>query len=134
MIRWQVLECSKCKMPFALTEELHAVALQRREEMLFYCPNGHPQHFVRGESEVAKLRRERDRAIQDQARLAQERDQAMAAADEAERAVKRMKKRASAGVCQCCNRRFANMAAHMRTKHPEFVADNVVKMKNAKAK
>lgn len=134
MVEWRTLTCYTCKTPFAMTAELYAVANERCEQMRFYCPHGHPQHFVRGESEVDKMRRERDRAIQDKARLAQERDEAKAAAQKAERAARRMKKRASAGVCQCCNRSFANMAAHMRTKHPEFVADNVVKINKATTK
>lgn len=33
----------------------------------------------------------------------------------------RMKNRAAAGVCPCCNRTFKQLAAHMKNKHPDFV-------------
>lgn len=32
----------------------------------------------------------------------------------------RMKNRIANGVCPCCNRHFANVQRHIRTKHPEF--------------
>lgn len=57
---WYVETCCKCKTQFCFTDEFRRVALERCEEMQFYCPHGHPQHYVRGESELDKLRRERD--------------------------------------------------------------------------
>lgn len=32
----------------------------------------------------------------------------------------KLKKRASAGICPCCNRTVSQMARHMKSKHPEF--------------
>lgn len=32
----------------------------------------------------------------------------------------RLKNRAAAGVCPCCNRTFKQLAAHMKTKHPTW--------------
>lgn len=101
---------------------------QRRDgQGSHYCPNGHSLSFK--ESENTRLRRERDRLVQDQARL----EEGIASRDRelvAERnKAKRAAKRISAGVCPCCTRNFVNMARHMKTKHPEFGADNVVKMK-----
>ena len=29
--------------------------------------------------------------------------------------------RVAEGVCNCCNRKFVNVARHMKTKHPAFV-------------
>ena len=34
--------------------------------------------------------------------------------------VTKLRKRASAGVCPCCNRSFQNLRRHMKTKHPDF--------------
>jgi hypothetical protein len=112
-----------------MTTELYNIARQRCEKMQFYCPHGHAQHYVRGESELDKMRRERDRAVQDQARLEIERDVARAEVDKAAKSIKRMKKRANAGVCPCCNRTFSNMGAHMKTQHPDYESENVVKLK-----
>lgn len=47
----------------------------------------------------------------------------------AERKLATHKKRASAGVCPCCNRTVSQMARHMQAKHPDY---NVVPLKVAK--
>lgn len=96
-----------------------------------YCPNGHSLSFQTTENE--RLRRERDRLVQQQAQLQDEiaeRDRLLTA--ERNKA-KRAEKRAKAGVCPCCTRTFTNMSRHMKTKHPEFGAANVVKLSAAKA-
>jgi hypothetical protein len=37
--------------------------------------------------------------------------------------VTRLKNRAAAGVCPCCNRHFTALERHMKTKHPEFTSE-----------
>jgi hypothetical protein len=74
------------------------------------------------------LRRERDRLKQDTARLEEEASLARVRAEKAEAAAKRLKKRASAGTCPCCSRTFANMAEHMKQKHPELLAEGGTKV------
>lgn len=93
----------------------------RNEGGYHYCPNGHTWGWAKDGCEREKLRRERDRLKQDAARLEDERRAAIARAEQAEQANKRLHKRASAGVCPCCNRTFTNMARHMKTKHPNVV-------------
>ena len=114
----------------------------------FYCPRGHGQHYNRGPSEADKLRQERDRLKQDAARkdevIAYERRCRELADQRAERSkrqtaaakgqVTRLKNRASAGVCPCCNRQFQNLKRHMDSQHPDFAseaqdADNVVPLR-----
>lgn len=34
--------------------------------------------------------------------------------------VTKLRKRAKAGVCPCCNRTFVGLQRHMAQKHPEF--------------
>lgn len=107
---------------------------KRETHSRFYCPNGHGQSFT-AESEVEKLRRERDNAKQQIARAEQEASEAYAAAAKAERESKRLKKRAAAGTCPCCQRSFSNMNTHMRKQHPNFVAEavqNVVPLRKTK--
>jgi hypothetical protein len=101
---------------------------RREDGGSFYCPNGHSLSF--GEGENTKLRRERDRLKQEQARLEEETQLAWKAEGEqraraakAEKRVTQQNKRAAAGTCPCCQRTFSNMATHMKQKHPEFVAD-----------
>jgi hypothetical protein len=35
----------------------------------------------------------------------------------------RIKNRIKHGVCPCCTRTFANLAAHMKNKHPDYVKE-----------
>lgn len=42
--------------------------------------------------------------------------------------------RAQGGACPCCNRTFADMARHMKTKHPDFDPNKVVDIATAKKK
>lgn len=109
-----------------MSDVVYKAALERREGMQFYCPNGHPQHYVSGESECTTLRRERDRLKQEQARLQDairhERERAEHERNRAngyKGAATRMKNRARAGVCPCCNRHFVNLERHMTAKHSE---------------
>lgn len=115
------IECCNCAIIFGVPDRWQKHRTQDKQQ--FFCPNGHPQSY--SESVLDKVRRERDRAVQEQTRLAEE-NQAK------EKEIKKLKKRASAGTCPCCTRTFSNMARHMKTKHPEMLASNVVKMKAAK--
>jgi hypothetical protein len=131
-------KCWKCGCQVMLPDELYSAA-KRTTNVSFFCAYGHKAIFPEGETESAKLRRERDVLKQQQARLEDEAKQAWATAtaqrkraDKAERATKRLKKRASAGTCPCCSRTFSNMSEHMKRQHPTFVAEggaNVVSMK-----
>ena len=86
---------------------------------MIYCPHGHTLTWK--ETEVDRLRRERDRLKQDAARIEDERSQATMRAERAEAATRKLQKRAAAGVCPCCNRTFLNMQRHMKSKHPNVV-------------
>ena len=84
------------------------------------------------ESEADQLRRERDRLKQ---QLAQKDDEIRVQRDcreAAERSasarkgqITKLKKRAAAGVCPCCNRSFENLRRHIDSQHPGFVAEEV---------
>lgn len=86
-----------------------------------FCPNGHSWGWSQQTCEREKLRQERDRLKQSNARLEEEANLAVIRAEKAETAHRKLKKRASAGTCPCCSRTFANMATHMKRQHPEFV-------------
>jgi hypothetical protein len=103
--------CITCGVAFVVP----AVVADKHYEQggFHHCPNGHSQGWPKEGSENAQLRRERDRLRQQAARLEQERD-------EAEAKLRRMRGRAAAGMCPCCKRSFANMARHMKTKHPDY--------------
>ena len=107
-----VEDCCNCFIPFAMTSEFEA--RRRKDKATFYCPNGHPQHYL-GKSDEQKLRE-----AQQQLASANEDARIQAArASKAEAEAARLKKRASGGVCPCCNRSFVQLARHMKTKHPD---------------
>ena len=128
-----VLTCcqSDCGISFAVPNWWESG--KRQTHSWFFCPNGHRQHFSQ-ESDLEKARRERDIARQQVARAEQEAAEARRGWEKSEREAKKLKKRASAGTCPCCQRTFSNMATHMKRQHPQFVADdaqNVVPLKRA---
>lgn len=92
------------------------------------CPNGHAWQYTT--SEADKLRAERDRLKQNEAylndrvrELVDARDRETRRVTAAKGQITKLKKRASNGVCPCCNRTFADLARHMAGKHPGFVAE-----------
>lgn len=103
-----------------------------RSHQTFYCIWGHPQSYIEGDSEETKLRRERDRLKQEAARLEDEKRIAWRTAAAAERRVSaakgqitKLRKRAAAGVCPCCNRQFVDLHRHMEAKHKGFASEAV---------
>jgi hypothetical protein len=130
-VELEVEHCSQCGIAFAVPADFQRRRLRLRDT--FFCPAGHALHYL-GEPEETTLRRERDRLKQALAQKDDEINEARAgwreAADtalaERRRAngykghATRITKRAKAGVCPCCNRTFAALAAHMKTEHPDF--------------
>lgn len=127
--------CCTCKVEFGLSNEFYKTARQMAEQMNWYCPAGHKQHFSSGETEVDRLRRERNQLKQRGAmqqdiinEIAGERDAAQRSAAGYKGVATRMKNRAKAGVCPCCNRTFQNLARHMKSQHTEEDLTNVVEL------
>lgn len=124
--------CCNCKTQFWLPDELNTAASASRgpKGIQFYCPYGHGQHYLIGESEEDKLRRERDRLAQRVAQRDDEiqrqremREAAERRASAARGQVTKIKNRVGHGVCPCCNRTFENLARHMAHQHPTFTAE-----------
>lgn len=117
-----VSDCANCGVIFAMPRDLE----QRRREdhRAFYCPNGHNLVFA-GPSKAEKdAEAARKQAARLRTLLLAEQDQAEAArreAAEARASEARLRWRVGNGVCPCCQRSFSALAAHVATKHPEFV-------------
>jgi hypothetical protein len=121
--------CFRCKCDIFLPDSLHDAA-RRSERISFWCPYGHEQHFPAGETDEAKLRRERDRLAQQIAQRDDEIARQRRLREEAERSltatkgvVTRMRNRVGHGICPCCTRTFGNLQRHMKTQHPTYVAE-----------
>lgn len=129
--------CYRCKTDFGLSET-HYRAAKASEKVEFFCSYGHGQVFREGPTEADLLRRERDRLKQkiaekeDEARMAwktaeragEERQAAERRASAARGQVTRLKNRAAAGLCPCCNRSFVNLQRHMAMQHKDFRAED----------
>lgn len=108
------LRCSDCGVTYFFPERW---CCERADDKRGWnCPNGHGQVFR--ESEADRLRRERDRLKQETSRLEDENRLERERAERAEAVAARLRKRIRRGVCPCCNRTFANVARHMKSKHP----------------
>ncbi|THK37666.1 hypothetical protein EHS39_13610 [Ensifer sp. MPMI2T] len=115
--------CPACATGHAFPQALYDAGMIRRDGLSIYCPNGHPWHYTKGETEIVRLRRERDRLQQKLAEVADERDAAIRCAEANAGKVRRLETRSRNGLCPCCNRSFVNLRRHVATKHPEFRAN-----------
>lgn len=130
MSKFVEIHCYRCKEPFGLASSTYDTLKRQADNGTFYCPHGHSQCFPAGETEAEKLRRERDQLKQ---RIAMEQDwrseaEARAEAERRRAAAfkgqaTRLRTRAKAGICPCCNRHFTALERHMATKHPGFQAE-----------
>lgn len=117
--------CCNCGMPFAFTAEFKAE--RKRKGDTFYCPNGHPQHYV--ESDEARHKREVEELNRKLANREWELQMATSATISLKRQLtgtknklKKVEARVSHGACPCCNRQFKNLQRHMESKHSDYVA------------
>lgn len=122
-------ECYLCGVTFAMPDSMQDN--RRRDRKDFYCPNGHGQHYL-GKTAEQKLREQleeeqrrlvRERASRDRAEADANHQRRKAAAARGQ--VTKIKRRVGKGVCPCCTRSFANLAAHMAGQHPDFAAPEV---------
>lgn len=111
------MHCGECDITFAVPDSFKEERLNSGQA--WYCPNGHGRVFK--ETEADRLRRRLRSLEATNTHLEDQR----AAAERQARAYKghatRLKKRAAAGVCPCCDRSFQNVARHMASQHPDFV-------------
>ena len=114
--------CINCGVLFALDSDYRTE--RRRDHRNFYCPNGHPQHYV-DKSDADKLREAEVRIARLDRRLANvdedlrsERASHRATAGHLTRAKKQLA-RVDKGVCPHCHRHFVNVERHMQSKHSD---------------
>jgi hypothetical protein len=98
---------------------------RRRDHATWYCPNGHRRCWP-SKSDIEKLQEQLATA---NGNLNYYRDLSRRRSEEIGRIerqrtslrgqVTKLKKRATAGMCAFCHRRFGDYASHMATKHPK---------------
>lgn len=120
--------CCFCFVRFGVP--IGFVARRRADKRDFWCPNGHGMSYT--ESELDKVRRERDRLAQ---KISEKDDEIRTANDRIERTERRLsaaaghvtklKNKAARGECPCCHKSFVQLWTHMRKEHKGFLAEPI---------
>jgi hypothetical protein len=117
-VSYETTTCIKCGVDIVMPAYMYDHRL--KDQTNFYCPNGHPQRFI-GETEEQKLRK----LVKTERRWREQEQQRVREVEAKLSAIKgvvtRLKNRAAAGLCTCCNRSFQNLKRHMEIKHPDQV-------------
>lgn len=129
------VECSTCKMTYAIPESLHRSMLRWRGDRAdgkgwkICCPMGHAWWYV-GEHEADMLKRDLEYERSRRARLASERDQLQSSLRAQRGATTRARnqrdharQQQAQGECPCCGKEFKVLAKHMKRMHPDFPGD-----------
>lgn len=114
------LICGRCDVTFAMPDYLQRECKDKGRT--FYCPNGHPRVYRTSENDL--LRKQLEVARTHATHLADQCDAAERSARAYKGQATKLKKRAAAGVCPCCQRSFVELQRHMANKHPHFVAEH----------
>lgn len=117
--------CCDCGVLFGL--EVGYDDRRHEDKKSFYCPNGHPQHYI-GKTQAQRLQEQLDAARSLAEREANRRRYAEQNAEHERRSAAaykghatRIRNRIRNGVCPAgCNRHFANVQRHIATQHPDF--------------
>jgi len=112
-IRLEQVQCGTCGVIHAVPERL--LTELRKSGGFYFCPVGHQWGWQ--ETELDRVRKKLDAQIREATAQAARAQRAERSDASARKEIARLAKRASAGLCSCCNRTFKNLARHMQTKH-----------------
>lgn len=118
--------CASCGVKFGFPDDLDESL--RKTGNTFYCPNGHSNVYRKTTADL--LREQLAQKEQEKVSLQQrvnywvsEHNNQYEEKVKVEKKLKRTEKRILNGVCPCCNRTFKDLAAHIKTKHPESIKE-----------
>lgn len=116
----KVIQCGTCGVWHAIPLTMFDSCYE--EGGFWHCPNGHQRGYTEGSlhKQLEKEKKRRMWAEENAKRMSKEADHQKSRANGFKSALTKVKKRASAGVCPCCNRTFKQLAKHMKMKHPEY--------------
>lgn len=120
-----VVHCAHCGIPFGMTQDFEQ--RRRNDHEGFYCPKGHSNWYSsKSEAEILKQQlQEKERENQFKQQRIDSLHNTVTEKNNSIRSLKgaktRMMNRVKNGVCPCCNRMFADLQRHFKSKHPEMV-------------
>jgi hypothetical protein len=116
-----VLEtCCGCGIPFGMTQGF--MDMRRNDGEIFYCPNGHSQHYAHSTKEkLEDMKKALSNAQQDTRWWREEAESKAKSLSATKGQVTRIKNRIAKGICPCCNRQFLDLNRHMDNQHPEYI-------------
>lgn len=112
------MNCGECGGVYAINERYREQ--QYKKGGTWTCPYCKTGWGYSGNSENEKLKRELEAERKRKLEALDRANAAMFERDMAQKDLKRHLVRSKNGVCPCCKRTFKQLAAHMKTKHPEF--------------
>lgn len=115
-IKMTEMICGECGITFNIPETWRAE--KQLTGASWYCPNGHCRVYK--ESDTERMRKQLEEEKRRHANTLSRLNEAIASELKVNKEITRIKKRAAAGVCPCCNRTFQQLARHMKTKHPNY--------------
>jgi len=116
------IQCGTCGIWHAIPRVMFNSCYE--EGGYWTCPNGHSRGYSEGslKKQLEKEKKRRQWAEKSEAARREELGRVNKKLSAQKGVNTRLKNRAKAGVCPCCNRTFKQLAAHMKNKHPEFQA------------
>jgi len=112
------MNCGECGGVYAINERYREQ--QYKKGGTWHCPYCDCSWGYAGNSENEKLRRQLEAERERKERALSEANSLRASLSAQKAQTTRLRNRARNGVCPCCTRSFANLKAHMATKHPDF--------------
>lgn len=128
-IQLSQINCGECGGTYAINERYRAQKAQ--DGGTWNCPYcrcgwgyAHNNENAKLKAKVDELTRSRDFYLSNAANERKAREATERRLTAQRSATKRIKNRVKHGVCPCCTRSFDNLREHMKTKHPEYVAES----------
>jgi len=118
------IQCGTCGVWHAIPQIMFDSCY--KDGGFWHCPNGHSRGYDEGSllNQLEKEKKRRKWAEKAEAGRREELRSAMKSLSAQKGVNTRLKNRAKAGVCPCCNRTFKQLAAHMKNKHPAYAKSN----------
>lgn len=117
IITLELHECPSCGVVYGFSDDYEE--RRRQDHKTFYCPNGHSLSYSQ-ESREEKLKRQLEQTSSQLARTQSSLEMSRRSKAAIKGQLTKTRRRVSNGVCPCCNRTFADLAAHMHGQHPEY--------------